>query len=76
MSRKSDKKMRQHRPYVSNAQLDLPYPHDKSQDLHDTYDSARSVCDRLQSDGYGGGGQIFPVRTWVTREGSTEEVFK
>ena len=34
-------------------------------DRHDTKKEAESVCKMLQYDGFGGEGEIFPVKTWV-----------
>lgn len=36
-----------------------------SDDSHDTREQAEGVCRRLQCEGFGGNGKIFPIRTWV-----------
>ena len=35
-------------------------------DHHFTKKEAQSVCDRLNDEGFGGDGLIFPIKTWVT----------
>jgi hypothetical protein len=37
-----------------------------STDDHHSEDAANAVCLRLQSDGFGGDNEFFPVETWVT----------
>ncbi len=37
----------------------------RSEDEHDTRRQAEAVCERLERDGLGGMGQVFPLRTWV-----------
>ena len=56
------------RKITSNAQ----WPQDStfgpiadSSDTHDTYSQAASVCNMLENQGFGGGGVVFPIRTWV-----------
>ncbi len=36
-----------------------------STDNHDTESQAKAVCRMLERDGFGGNGEIFPIRTWV-----------
>lgn len=36
-----------------------------SEDSHDTESAAFHVCKRLEKEGFGGDGKIFPIRTWV-----------
>lgn len=45
----------------------LPIIGDKSEDTHATEEDAKAVCDLLQVKGFGGDGDIFPIKTWVER---------
>lgn len=36
-----------------------------SKDYHDSKEFAEAICRRLEREGFGGGGTIFPIRTWV-----------
>lgn len=38
---------------------------DTSDDTHDTREQAEAVCQLLRRNGFGGCGQVFPVRTWT-----------
>ena len=38
---------------------------DITSDYHYTESAAEAVCRMLERDGLGGGGKIFPVKTWV-----------
>ena len=40
-----------------------------TKDEHDTLERAKAVCDRLESEGLGGEGSVFPIRTWVVDTG-------
>lgn len=39
-----------------------------SQDIHQTEEAAKAVCDMLEVQGFGGEGKIAPIKTWVARE--------
>lgn len=41
-----------------------------SEDTHDTKEQAEAVCRMLERDGFGGNGQIFPIRTWIEPVGT------
>jgi len=41
------------------------YCQNPTKDTHATWKAADAVCRRLMRDGFGGDGEIFPVRTWV-----------
>lgn len=43
-----------------------------SEDKHSTYEEAKAVCSMLERDGHGGDGEIFPLRTWVSRRSWVE----
>ncbi len=56
--------------WTSNAQWPIGSicqrrANDKTTDTHDTEAQARAVCRMLESDGLGGEGKVFPLRTWV-----------
>lgn len=36
-----------------------------STDTHDSQDFAEAICRRLEQAGFGGMGEVFPIRTWV-----------
>lgn len=36
-----------------------------STDKHDSAHAALAVCGRLEREGYGGNGLVFPLRTWI-----------
>jgi len=36
-----------------------------SSDIHDTYIDACTACAKLEKDGFGGSGVVFPIRTWI-----------
>ena len=43
------------------------YGENKSTDKHYTHDEAQGVCNLLMADGFGGDGEIFPVRCYVEK---------
>lgn len=45
---------------------------DITTDTHDTEAVATAVCRMLESDGLGGIGKVFPVRTWI--ENTVEDI--
>jgi len=42
------------------------YGRPQSSDTHYHREQALAVCRGLESDGLGGLGEVFPIRTWVT----------
>lgn len=46
----------------------------QSDDTHETKDQAFAVCRRLEVCGFGGDRTIFPLATWVEKEGGTFKV--
>lgn len=36
-------------------------------DTHETKQQAQAVASMLERDGFGGDGEVFPVRTWVAQ---------
>lgn len=55
--------------YTSNAQWPLgtlAFNEDCTQDDHETKEQAQGVCDMLNKYGFGGDGDVFPIRTWVS----------
>ena len=41
------------------------YENDISTDTHESIEGAKAVIDLLRKNGFGGDGQIFPVKTWI-----------
>ena len=59
------------RKYKSNAQWPLDvytgkYGDGVSTDSHHSEEQARSICKALESQGFGGEGKHFPIKTWVS----------
>lgn len=57
--------------YKSNAQWPVEvykgvYGDGISTDSHGTEGEAKAVCRRLESEGFGGDKEVFPIKTWVT----------
>ena len=58
--------------YVSNAEWDKDvytneYGTHISTDEHDSFETAYAICKMLKRDGFGGMGNDFPKRAWVSR---------
>ncbi|MGE4191827.1 MAG: hypothetical protein AB7E51_00410 [Pseudodesulfovibrio sp.] len=45
-----------------------------STDTHPSREHAQAVCDRLQKEGLGGEGEVYPIRTWVEEIGTVADV--
>jgi len=43
-------------------------------DEHRSFDAAFHACKGLEKEGFGGGGEVFPVRTWVSEEENGEAI--
>lgn len=60
-------------PFTSNAEwpdsVSTGRKPNVSTDTHEDRQFAQSICDRLESHGFGGDGKIFPIRTWVGSPG-------
>ncbi len=57
--------------WQSNAQWPLEvfkgmYGDGISTDKHQSEEAAQNVCDALEIDGFGGQGEYFPIKTWVS----------
>ena len=57
--------------YQSNAEwpegtIRVAQAENKTQDKHHTKAEAKAVYGMLKKDGYGGDGEVFPVRVWVS----------
>ena len=46
----------------------IPHCNDVSRVVEYSEDVATSVCNRLEAEGYGGEGKVFPLHTWVEPE--------
>ena len=68
----NEQKLRSDKKYQSNAQwpdcVAMGTSDNSSTDDHYTRKEAEAVCRRLKSDGFGGGGSIFPIKTWVSEK--------
>jgi len=45
-----------------------------SSDKNESYNSAFQMCVSLEKEGFSGDGQVFPVRTWVSKEAGGEAI--
>ena len=56
------------KPFQSHANWTegtVPSLEDHTEDGHDTFEAAESVCKMLKRIGFGGEGKVFPIATWV-----------
>jgi len=65
--------------YYSNAEwpegtYSNQYGKPISSDNHRSLNNAFAVCKGLERDGFGGDGEVFPVRTWVSEEEGGEPI--
>jgi hypothetical protein len=58
----------------SAGALHLASDDNTTRDGHDTESQAAAVCRALESDGLGGDGRIFPLRTWVESSKPNNEI--
>jgi hypothetical protein len=56
-----------------NRGISNEYGEPESSDKHQTEREALAVCKLLEKEGYGGDGEIFPVRTWVSEKCKFED---
>lgn len=47
-----------------------------STDKHRNKEAAYAVCGALEIDGFGGDGEYFPMRTWVTKAGAADPILE
>lgn len=62
--------------WISNVQWPegtLGFDNDVSTDKHRNESEARSVCDILEEEGFGGERKIFPIKTWIYDKDKSDE---
>lgn len=57
-----------HAIWPKDAGIHLGNEDNESTDTHGSREAAEAVCQMLEDRGFGGDGNVFPVKTWVTPE--------
>lgn len=65
-----------HAKWPTGAGINLGNTENESTDTHGDRESAETVCRMLQERGFGGDGQMFPLRTWVTSDEDEQQQTK